>query len=102
MKIPKRGTAFIPAMKSKSERKMVKFSHKFGRCLNILDIYSSSTVVQRGQGWLRFALGMMGYKDQVVASAIALLICQKIEKSGRSTILTRQISWLRPATCGGL
>ncbi|KAM0986108.1 hypothetical protein ACFX13_013576 [Malus domestica] len=54
------------------------------RCLKLPGVDSSSTVDQRGQGWLGFAHGMMGYKTQVVASAITLPICLKIEKSGRT------------------
>ncbi|CAN6725497.1 unnamed protein product [Malus baccata var. baccata] len=65
---------------------MVNFTHKAGGCLKFPGVDSSSTVVQRGQGWLGFAPGMMGYKVQVVALAIALPIRQKIEKGGRSTI----------------
>ncbi|KAB2595438.1 S ribonuclease [Pyrus ussuriensis x Pyrus communis] len=76
------GATFIPATKSKSGRKMVNFAHEAGGCLKLPDVDSSSTVVQRGQGWLGFAAGMMGYKAQVVALAIALPICRKIEKGG--------------------
>ncbi|RXI03206.1 hypothetical protein DVH24_003858 [Malus domestica] len=64
---------------------MVNFSHEADRCLKLLGVYSSSTVIQRGQGWSGFAPRMMGCKAQVVASAIALSIRQKIEKGGRST-----------------
>ncbi|KAB2600371.1 S2-RNase [Pyrus ussuriensis x Pyrus communis] len=63
---------------------MVNFAHKVGGCLKLPCIDSSSTVVQWGKGWLRFSPGMMGYKAQVVASAIALPIHRKIEKSGFS------------------
>ncbi|KAB2609589.1 cell division control protein 48 E-like [Pyrus ussuriensis x Pyrus communis] len=77
---------------------MVNFAHKAGGCLKLSDVDSSSTVVQRGQGWLGFAPRMMGYKAQVVASAIALPICRKIEKGGRSTIDFRQLSWPQTAT----
>ena len=62
---------------------------------------SSSTVVQRGQGWLGFSPGMMGYKAQVVASAIALPIRQKIENSGRSIIDFCRLSWPQIATYRG-
>ncbi|CAN6560410.1 unnamed protein product [Malus baccata var. baccata] len=63
---------------------MVNFSHEADRCLKLPGIDSSSTVIQRGQGWSGFSPRMMGYKAQVVASAIALSICRKIEKGGRS------------------
>ncbi|KAB2634670.1 S2-RNase [Pyrus ussuriensis x Pyrus communis] len=33
---------------------MVNFAHKAGGCLKLPDVDSSSTVVQRGQGWLGF------------------------------------------------
>ncbi|KAB2623230.1 S2-RNase [Pyrus ussuriensis x Pyrus communis] len=36
---------------------MVNFAHKAGGCLKLPDVNSSSTVVQRGQGWLGFAPG---------------------------------------------
>ena len=96
-----RGTTFIPAMKFKSGRKMVNFAHKADRCLKLHGVDSSSTVVQRGQGWLGFAPGMMGYKAQVVASAIALSIRQKIEKGGRSTVDFCRHSWPQTATYRG-
>ncbi|KAB2616404.1 S2-RNase [Pyrus ussuriensis x Pyrus communis] len=80
---------------------MVNFAHEAGGCLKLPDVDSSSTVVQRGQGWLGFAPGMMGYKDQVVASAIALPICRKIEKGGGSTIDFRQLSWPQTASYHG-
>ncbi|CAN6574143.1 unnamed protein product [Malus baccata var. baccata] len=41
---------------------------------------------------------MMGYKAQMVASAIALPIRRKIEKGGRSTIDFRRLSWPQTAT----
>ncbi|RXI02296.1 hypothetical protein DVH24_026826 [Malus domestica] len=41
---------------------------------------------------------MMGYKAQVVASAIALPIRRKIETSGRSTIDFHRLSWPQTAT----
>ena len=92
MKISVSGATFIPAT-SKSGRKMVNFAHKASGCLKLPGVDSSSTVVQRGQGWLGFSPGMMGYKSQVVVSGIALLICRKIEKSGRSTVDFRRLSW---------
>lgn len=101
MKISVSGATFIPATKSKSGRKMVNFAHEAGGCLKLPDVDSSSTVVQRGQGWLGFAPGMMGYKAQVVASAIALPICRKMEKGGRSTIDFRQLSWPQTASYHG-
>ncbi|KAB2635872.1 S2-RNase [Pyrus ussuriensis x Pyrus communis] len=90
------GATFIPAMKSKSGRKMVNFAHKAGGGLKLPDVDSSSTVVQRGQGWLGFAPGMMGYKAQVVASAITLPICRKIKKGARSTVRTANFRGLKP------
>ena len=84
MKISKKRTTFIPPTKSKSGQKMVNFAHKAGGCLKLPGVDSSSTVVQRDQGWLGFSPRMMGYKAQVVASAIALPIRQKFEKSGRT------------------
>ncbi|KAB2611700.1 S2-RNase [Pyrus ussuriensis x Pyrus communis] len=80
---------------------MVNFAHKAGRCLKLPDVDSSSTVVQRGQGWLGFSPGMMGYKAQVVASAITLPICRKIKKSGRSTVGFRRLSWPQTNTYHG-
>ncbi|KAB2634432.1 S2-RNase [Pyrus ussuriensis x Pyrus communis] len=80
---------------------MVNFAHKAGGCLKFPDVDLLSTVVQRGQGWLGFAPGMMGYKAQVVASAIALLICRKSEKGGWSTIDFRQLSWPPTVTYHG-
>ena len=91
MKISMRGTTFIPATKSKSGQKMVNFAHKAGGCLKLPGVDPSSTVVQRGQGWLGFSLGMMSYKSQVVALAIALPIRRKIEKGGRSTVDFRRL-----------
>ena len=82
MKISKRGTTFILTTKSKSGRKIVNFAHKAGECLKLPGIDPSSTMVQRGQGWLVFAPGMMGYKAQGVASAIVLSIRRKIENGG--------------------
>ncbi|KAB2595528.1 hypothetical protein D8674_030978 [Pyrus ussuriensis x Pyrus communis] len=81
-----RGVLEDVLVQSKSGRKMVNFAHEAGGCLKLPDVDSSSTVVQRGQGWLGFAPGMMGYKAQVVASAIALPICRKIEKGGGSWV----------------
>ena len=86
MKISMRGTTFIPATKSKSGRKMVNFFHKAGGCLKLPGVDPSSAVVQRGQGWLVFSPRMMGYKAQVMASAITLPIGRNIEKGGRSTV----------------
>ena len=86
-------TTFIPAMKSKSGQKMVNFTHKAGGCLKLLGVDLLSTLVQRGQGCLLFSPGMRGSKAQVVASAIALPICQKIEKGGRSTVDFCRLSW---------
>ncbi|RXH75782.1 hypothetical protein DVH24_039481 [Malus domestica] len=53
-------------------------------------------MVQRGQGWLGFSPGMMGYKAQVVASATALPIRQKIENGCRSTMITVDFCGLKP------
>ena len=80
---------------------MVNFSHKAGGCLKLPGVYSSSTVVQRGQGWLGISPGMMGYKAQVVALAITLPIRRKIEKGGRSTVDFRRFSWPQTATYRG-
>ncbi|TQE06000.1 hypothetical protein C1H46_008424 [Malus baccata] len=65
---------------------MVNFADKVGGCLKLLGIDSSPTVVQRGQGWSGFTPEMMGYKTQVVVSAIALPIHWKNEKGGWRTI----------------
>ncbi|KAB2602578.1 S2-RNase [Pyrus ussuriensis x Pyrus communis] len=75
---------------------MVNFAHEVGRCLKLPGVDLSSTVVQRGQGWLGFAPRRMGYKAQVVASAIALPICRKIKKGGRSTVRTVNFRGLKP------
>ncbi|RXH71577.1 hypothetical protein DVH24_018932 [Malus domestica] len=83
-------------MKSKSGRTIVNFAHKTGGCLKLPRVNSSSTVVQRGQGWLGFSTRMMGYKAQVVASAIALPIFQKMENGGRSTARTVDFHGLKP------
>ena len=101
MNISVSGATFIPATKSKSGRKMVNFAHEAGGCLKLPDVDSSSTVVQRGQGWSGFSPGMMGYKAQVVTSALALLICRKIEKGGRSTIDFHRLSCPQTATYRG-
>ncbi|RXH80390.1 hypothetical protein DVH24_041537, partial [Malus domestica] len=87
-----------PATKSKSGRKVVNFVHKAGWCLKLPGVDSSSTVVQQGQGWLRFSPEMMGYKAQVVASAIAMPIRWNIEKSGRSTVDFCRLSWSQTVT----
>ncbi|KAM0997152.1 hypothetical protein ACFX2C_007068 [Malus domestica] len=96
MKNSKRGTTFIPAIKFKSGRKMVNFANKVSECIKLPGINSSSTVVQWGQGWLGFSPGIMGYKDQVVALAIALPIRQKIENGGQSTARTVDFRGLKP------
>ncbi|KAB2635753.1 S2-RNase [Pyrus ussuriensis x Pyrus communis] len=75
---------------------MVNFAHKANRCLKLPGVDSSSTVVQRGQGWLGFAPGIMGYKAQVVASAITLPICRKIKKGAWSTVRTANFRGLKP------
>ncbi|KAB2625861.1 S2-RNase [Pyrus ussuriensis x Pyrus communis] len=96
MKISVSGETFIPATESKSGRKMVNFSHKAGGCLKLPGVDSSSTVVQRGQVWLGFSPGMMGYKAQVVASTITLPIFRKIKKRARSTVRTANFRGLKP------
>ncbi|KAM1495515.1 hypothetical protein FF2_029612 [Malus domestica] len=63
-----------------------QFCHEASGCLKLPGVDLSSRVIQRGQGWLGFAPVMMGYKDQVVASTIALPIRQKIEKGGQSIV----------------
>ena len=80
---------------------MGNFAHKAGGCLKLPGVDSLSTMVQRGQGWLGFSPGMMGYKAQVVSSAIALPICRKIEKGGQSTIDFCRLSWPQTATYRG-
>ncbi|KAM1132158.1 hypothetical protein ACFX19_047288 [Malus domestica] len=101
MKISLSGTTFIPVTKSKSGWKMVNFSHEAGGCLKLPDVDLSSTVVQWDQGWLGFAPGMMGYKAQVVASAIALPICGKNKKGWPEHRENRQLSWPQTATYRG-
>ncbi|CAN6700663.1 unnamed protein product [Malus baccata var. baccata] len=51
-------------MKSKSRRKMVNSLGKVSGCLKLPNVDSPSMVVQNGQGWSSFTLGMKGYKAQ--------------------------------------
>ncbi|KAB2597217.1 major latex allergen Hev b 5-like [Pyrus ussuriensis x Pyrus communis] len=80
---------------------MVNFAHKANGYLKLSGVNSSSTVVQRGQGWLEFSPRMMGYKAQVVASGITLPICQKLENNGQSIVDFCRLSWPQTAIYRG-
>ncbi|KAB2620710.1 S2-RNase [Pyrus ussuriensis x Pyrus communis] len=88
-------------MKSKSGWKRVNSSNKTGGCLKLPSVNSSPMMVQQDQIWSGFTPGMMGYKNQVVALAIALPIHRKNEKGGWSTIGFHWFLWPHTATYGG-
>ncbi|KAB2597192.1 hypothetical protein D8674_000112 [Pyrus ussuriensis x Pyrus communis] len=61
----------FPHTLAKSGWKRVNSANKTSGCLKLPSVDLLPTMVQRDQSWSGFTPGMMGYKTQVVASAIA-------------------------------